>query len=395
LLDKAYFSLHQKAFTQILVRQISLFAFTVALFFVVTTNSLAAPFTPSADNDIVETLLTPSVRRSDNKALKVEDATKQAMDLIKSSREQADPRPLGLAKTMLSPWWDKPDAPTDVLLARALIDQGWHEFDDSRRALQAVLKRDPKHAQAWIELATVERVVGNFEASLKACDQVAAFGSRVVAAACTAEIHSMRGDHAGAKKTFELLRTAPGSTPDLQAWLLILIAEAQERAGDDAAAMVSFKESLAIKPDRYAAIALADTLLRNNRPQDALVALKNEPESEGAQVRRAWAMSLTKDAQLPVVMQSVQMILDSRYGRNPNDASHDREASLYYWKAKNNLPEALRLAKRNLTVQKEPADLWLLAAVARAANDAPALAQARDEVARVGLKDARIESLLK
>ncbi len=381
------------------MRQISPLAFTVALatalFLIPAANSLAAPFTPTADTDVVETLLTPSVRRSDSKALSVEEATKQAMDLIKSSREQADPRPLGLAKTMLSPWWDKPDAPTDVLLARALIDQGWHEFDDSRTALQAILQRDPKHAQAWIELATVERVVGNLGASLKACEQVAAFGSRVVAAACTAEVHSMQGDHAGAKKTFELLRTAPGSTPDLQAWLLILLGEAQERAGDDTAAMATFKESLAIKPDRYAAIALADTLLRNNRPQDALVALKNEPESEGAQVRRAWAMALTNDAQLPATMQSVQMILDSRYGRNPNDASHDREAGLFYWKAKNNLPEALRLAKRNLTVQKEPADLWLLAAVARAANNAAALAQAREEVARVGLKDARIESLLK
>jgi len=49
------------------------------------------------------------------------------------------------------------------------------------------------------------------------------------------------------------------------------------------------------------------------------------------------------------------------------------------------------LARANFAVQKEPSDLRVLVEAARAADDARALATAREWLASTGLRDARLE----
>lgn len=53
---------------------------------------------------------------------------------------------------------------------------------------------------------------------------------------------------------------------------------------------------------------------------------------------------------------------------------------------------ALVHAGKNLTRQREPIDLWLLAHCARAAGDAGALVQARQTATAQGLQDARLDA---
>ena len=57
-------------------------------------------------------------------------------------------------------------------------------------------------------------------------------------------------------------------------------------------------------------------------------------------------------------------------------------------------PRAWALARGNVSQQREPLDLLVLAQAARASGDAAALQEARRVVAQTGLRDRRIEGLL-
>ena len=82
------------------------------------------------------------------------------------------------------------------------------------------------------------------------------------------------------------------------------------------------------------------------------------------------------------------------WGQRSGDSLHRREETRYTLEIAGDPVAALKLARDNWKVQREVADLRVLAAAAKAAGDAAALREATDWAHRNRLEDASLNALL-
>jgi hypothetical protein len=343
--------------------------------------------TPTSDNQVIETL--PARVRSLPLTSSPEAAAVTARQAITLARQTADTRYLGRAQATLAPWWDKKDAPVELAVLQATVQQSRHEFDAARVVLSQVLKREPSHAQGWLTMATLERLSGNYPAALFACDQVARAGAGLYAQACKFETVSLQGGQDQARRGLQELQrqTNDAST---QAWLLSLQAENDERAGHDPLAWSGYQASLALEQDGYTALAAADLLLRTQRPSEAKSLLAGQPNSDAVLIRRAQAAKLLQDPAWQAMTKEVRERFAALDLRGDSPATHAREQALAYLWLEADGPRALLAAKLNLTLQKEPFDWWLAMASAKLAGQTAELQDLRAQANAIGLSDVRL-----
>jgi hypothetical protein len=343
--------------------------------------------TPASDSQVIETL--PARVRSTTSSPEIAAVT--ARQAITLARQTADTRYLGRAQAMLAPWWDKKDAPVELVVLQATVLQSRHEFDAARVVLNHALKREPSHAQGWLTLATLERLSGNYPAALLACDQVARAGAVLYAQACKFETVSLQGGQDQASRGLKDLQrqTTDAST---QAWLMSLQAENDERAGRDLLAWAGYQASLARAQDGYTALAAADLLLRTQRPLAAKSLLAGQPNSDAVLIRRALAAKRLQDPGWQAMVKEVRERFAALELRGDNPATHAREQALVYLWLDDDGARALQTAKLNLTLQKEPFDWWLAMASASLAGQDAEMKQLRAHVTAIGLSDARLST---
>ena len=68
---------------------------------------------------------------------------------------------------------------------------------------------------------------------------------------------------------------------------------------------------------------------------------------------------------------------------------HGREQALVALWLDDDAPAALRIARRNLDLQREPIDWWVALQSARQAKDTAAVQQLHKDMQQVGIVDAR------
>ena len=121
-------------------------------------------------------------------------ATQVARQAIDWARHDGDPRLMGQAQAALSPWWTQANPPADIRLLRATILQSTHAFKPALQDLQALVKAQPRNAQAWLTLASVLQVTGQYPAAREACDGLLqAAGDILHHQACMLELVSLQG----------------------------------------------------------------------------------------------------------------------------------------------------------------------------------------------------------
>jgi predicted Zn-dependent protease len=344
---------------------------------------------PTSDSQVLE-ILPARVRTSTTTPQAAALAARQAITL---ARETADTRYLGRAQASLARWWNKSDAPVELAVLQATVHQSRHEFAAARTILTQALQREPGHAQGWLTLATLERVAGNYPAAMTACAQVTRAGAQLYGAACQLETASLQGQHDEARRALAALQrqTLDAST---QAWLGSLLAESEERAGRDGAALTVYQASLALAPDGYTALAAADLLLRTGQASAALKLLADQPASDAVLLRRAYALKLQNDPQWQALSNELQARFAALDQRGDDPATHARERALAYLWLDADAAKAWAAAKLNLTLQKEPLDWWLALQSAQRAGQTAELARLRSAVAATGLRDARLVPFL-
>ncbi len=341
---------------------------------------------PGSDTEVIEVL---------RERISVAPATPQAAAAaarrwISLARETADPRYLGRAQAVLALWWGKPDAPAELAVLQATVEQSRHEFDAARATLQRALQTDPAQVQGWLTLATLERVAARYSESEAACRNVARHGAALHATACLLESRSLQGQSDAARSGFTALIQQAGE-PTGRAWLLSLLAESEERAGRDDAADAAYRSSLAAAPDGYTALAHADLLLRLGRPGAAVDVLKAQPESDAVLLRRAQALRLMgKAVQAQALTAELQARFAALAARGDALDAHARERSLLALWLQGQPQEAWRTAQANLALQKEPLDWWLALQTSEQSGDTAAHRAVVQAFQRTGLKDARL-----
>ena len=349
---------------------------------------------PGADNAVIEVL--PTITRVRPGTLIVAapagnpaQVAEQARQAISVARQTGDTRYWGRAQAQLAPWWNKADAPPDLAVLQATVQQGRHEFDAARKVLAATLARSPGHAQGWLNLAALERLSGRYADSLRACAAVARAGQALYAQACQLETRSLQGDTAVSGQGLRALLAAT-TEPGQRSWLLSLLAEHLERAGDDTGAATAYQDSLRAEADLYTAIAYGDLLLRSGRPAQALHALAALPATDAVVLRRAAAWRRSGDNRWVAARAELRERAAELTRRGDDPALHGRELALAAWWLDDDAQTALQLARANLLLQREPVDWWVALGAARQSQDSAAVAQIGAEIRAAGLHDARL-----
>jgi predicted Zn-dependent protease len=358
--------------------------------------ALAVPIVPTHVDEMIETLPSRPAERQEELRLRrmlMRDpgdaalAVQLARRHLERARADGDPRHAGQALGALAAWGDA-DAPTDVLLMRATVHQHLHDFDAAASELERVLAREPAHSQAWLTLATVRRVQGRYDASDAACDQLMRLAVQPYGAACHAENDALRGDVEAARLSLRRLVALTRGNPELRAWLLTTSAEIEQRAGAPAAAEDAYRAALRECSDLYAALAYADLLLEQKRGAEAARLLEAWPRSDAVLLRLALAEPQGAAAH------ELRARIEQANQRPGTQALHGREQARFALGVDRDAVRALRLARDNVRLQREPVDLLVLAQAAMAGGDARALDEARELVKEVGLHDRRIDELL-
>ena len=354
---------------------------------------------PGRDDEVLEVLpaITLSRPARISSAPRIADpraAAIQAKKDIAVARQTGDTRYWGRAQAELGPWWDRPDAPADLAVLQATVQQGRHEFEASRKILTAALARSPGDAQGWLNLAALERLSARYAQSLSACDAVARSGQALYAQACRLETQSLQGQQAAAAQGFQSLLTQ-AANDDQRSWLLSLLAESQERAGRDTAAADAYSRSLALDADLYTSIAFSDLLLRIGKTQQAQRILAPLPETDAVLLRRAAALRRLGDARWVAMRSTLRERAAELVRRGDDPTLHARELALTSLWLDDDPITALQLSRRNLLLQREPVDWWVALQSAQLAKDKAAISEVTSAIDAAGLVDARLATAQK
>lgn len=355
---------------------------------------------PTSDDEVVEVL--PAVARQRPQAQANKGALLQtslaaaqaAREAIGVARQTGDTRYWGRAQASLGPWWDKPDAPTELAILQSTVQQGRHEFEPARKILTRVLVRDPGNAQGWLNLAALERLTGRYPEALQACDAVQKAGQSLYATACELETRSLQGQHARARSGFKTL-LAEFKQSDQRSWVYSLLAESEERAGKDTAALDAYRNSLRLGPDLYTSIAYSDVLLRMGSPAQALRVLQPLPLTDAVLLRQATALRRMGDAGWQALRTSLRERQSALDRRGDDSRLHGREQALVALWLDDDAVQALTLATTNLTLQREPLDWWIALRSASHSQNSSQVQALRQQVQAMGLVDARLSDGLK
>ena len=378
----------------------------VALFLAIA-RAAAAPFIPTDDAQVLERLperLDPSLielKRLHSALARhpqdLELATRAARRAIEAAREAGDPRYLGQAQAALAPWWSLADPPPAALLLRATLKQSTHDFGGALADLDRLIAQRPTDGQALLTRATVLTVQGRYGEARADCARIARLTIPLVTSACAAAPASLSGEAENASRSLAVaLARQPDADANLREWAFTLSAEIAQRRGDNAAAEAHFRAALALDArDPYLLAAYSDFLLDRDRAVEVVSLVKDYLRNDSLLLRLALAEARLPDMRTAFETHRADLAARFDAARRRGDSLHRREEARYALAILGDAPMALKLARENWQVQKEPADLRILVAAALAARDAQTLDEARAWIASRQLEDASIAALLK
>jgi hypothetical protein len=363
--------------------------------------ALAAPFTPTRDDSVLETLpaaastlareLTAERRALSAMPTDLARATEFAWRAIAASRAESDPRYIGLAEGALAPWLASAEPPTAVLLLRATLRQNRHDFAAAQRDLEALLAREPRDAQAWLTRAVIAKVRGDFALAKQSCAPLLQLADSLVATTCLAEIAGLSGRADAAERALaRVLEARRDADASLRQWSLTALAELRARRGDARGSEASYRATLALGRDGYTLAAYADFLLDAKRARDVLALLGDDRRADGLLLRRALAEQQLGARELAASVRELRARFAA--SRMRGERLHLGEEARFAL-AFGDAAEALALAAENFSLQREPRDARVLLEAALAARDRAAAQPALALLERSRLEDARLRAL--
>jgi tetratricopeptide (TPR) repeat protein len=320
---------------------------------------------------------------------------------IKQARSTGDLRFLGYAEAVLGPWIaptpgaarDAAPVSADALVLHATVLQSRHEFLRALSVLEQARALRPNDPQAWLTSATVLRVLGRYEQSMSACEQVAVRADPVVAELCKQGIRGLTGDLPSAYAAISQI-SSQGMPAEERAWRDSELGEMAVRLGKDDEAERRFRDGLRSSPDDfYIRASYADLLLRNGRAREALTLLKGQDALEPLLLRIAIAQKVLRHPGL--AQSSARLAAAFAAEAQRGEGIHRREEARFLLDVQNDPRAALAAAQENWKVQHECDDVLLLMRAAQAAGVPQAAAPAMAFVREHGMQDVRIGTVMR
>jgi predicted Zn-dependent protease len=238
----------------------------------------------------------------------------------------------------------------------------------------------------------VLRVLGRYDQSLFACEQIAARADSLVVELCKQSIRGLTGDLPSAYAAIEQI-DSQGMPPEERAWRDSELGEMAVRLGKDDEAEHWFQNGLRASPgDFYIRAAHADLLLQNHRAQEALALLKGQETLEPLLLRIAIAQKMMRDPGL--TLSSARLAAAFAAEAQRGDGVHRREEARFLLDVQNDPRRALAAAQENWKVQRETDDVLVLMRAAQAAGVPQAAQPAAAFVREHDVQDVRIAAVM-
>jgi tetratricopeptide (TPR) repeat protein len=379
------------------------------------------PFIPQEDSTVLAEV-PPGTRHAELAARQVaakrlDVALPLAQLYIKQARSTGDLRFLGYAEAVLAPWIGQPapgttpenaagpgagrargSAPAsvpayaDALVLHATVLQSRHDFLRALSVLEQARALRPDDPQAWLTSATVLRVLGRYEQSMSACEQVGVRADPVVTELCKQSIRGLTGDLPSAYAAISQI-SSQGMPAEERAWRDSELGEMAVRLGKDDEAERWFRNGLLSSPgDFYIRASHADLLLRNGRAEEALALLKGQDTLEPLLLRIAIAQKMLRHPGLQESSARLAAAFAAEAQRG--EGIHRREEARFLLDVQNDPRGALAAAQENWKVQHECDDVLVLMRAAHAAGVPEAAAPAAAFVREHGMQDVRIAAVM-
>ena len=329
-------------------------------------------------------------------------AEKLARAYINFGRHRGDARYLGYADGVISPWVKGSQTPVSIAIIKATLLQSRHHFARARVWLKQVIQQAPDNLQAWLTLASVALVQGDFPLARSACAHTLGAEDRLVSAGCIAQFAAVTGKADQADQLLtqilqeeptQAMRKVEGSaTNGVRAWALGLKADAAKRMGHNSAAGYDFRKALALTPgDNFLLADYADFLLDQGKPKQALAVVRGYRQSDTSFLRRVFAEQAMHSADA----RRDAKIMAERFRAMDIRGSHvyRREQVRFVLHVQHDPKRALKLAEQNWQVQRAPWDIRVFFAAALAAGKPEAALPAWKLYRKSGLQDPHIAQL--
>jgi tetratricopeptide (TPR) repeat protein len=345
---------------------------------------------PQGDAEIIEVL----AAKTKTKPASIEEAIYQAKIALQSSRELQDPRYLGRARALLNPWWGKVDASQEVLVLQATVEQSLHLFADARKTLAILTTKFPGNLQAWLTLASLDRLAGKYASALNSCERAASSSAsgiaKIYADFCASDIQCHLRNEATSFRSLLIHLKRQRLNSEVLSWGYSLLAECEERTGEAEKALDAYRTSLALAPDNYTAISYVDALLRNKQAEKAMQVLGTLPKSDSVQLRIAHSMRMRNIAQWKLIHSDLLQRFAESISRGDDPRLHSRERAYAALWLSDDPKEALAQASLNIESQKEVIDWVLLFESLEKANDKAALRRYSTLLEITAVRDKRL-----
>jgi tetratricopeptide (TPR) repeat protein len=364
-----------------------------------------APYLPSSDTEVLQQVPAdsdPNVRAMKTLRVALERAPdslpaadKLARAYIDFGREIGDAHYAGYAEAVLAPWLARPQPPpVAALIDEAVILQFRHQFTEAREQLKQALAQDSSNAQAWLTLATIDMVQGDYPSAAHDCSHVGGRGGIELSVACIGNLRSYLGQ---AQQSLVLLTQIAGNrsaaAATFNSWVQGMLAETCERLGDWPQAEDHYRRALALTPkDNYLQVGYADFLLDRNRPQEVLELLRDSGQSDTAFLRLALAQAALHSPDLPQYTWIMRARFEALAQRGSDYFGREQVRFALY--LQHDPQTALDLAQRNWQVQRAPWDIRVLLEAALAANKPQAAKDVIAFVHETKLQDPTIAALV-
>lgn len=324
----------------------------------------------------------------------LESAAKLAARYIEQGRSEGDPRFIGQAQAVLSPWWNDQTPPPETLLLRATIRQNAHEFDQALTDLNQVLAVELANAQAWLTKAAILQVQARYDDARRACQRLARLAAAHVLLGCLSDIAAITGQSVKARELLQPMLADQKLIGRERIWITTILAETSARIGAIRDAEQYFAEAFKVGiKEQYLLSAYADFLLDQGRHQDVVSLLRSETRADGLLLRLALA---EQALELPSFKSHV-FELAARFAasRERGTSVHVREEARFTLALLKDAKKALPLAQANWNVQREPADARILLECALASRSRSAAQPIIDWLKTNHVEDFRLQQLAK
>lgn len=342
-----------------------------------TSGVFAEPHVPASDATVLERVpaaaatqrLAPLRARLTQHRGDLASALVLARGYLEIGRANADPRFVSYAQATLTPWLAQPRPDPAVLVVSATASQFLHDFDAALAFLDRALAEEPNNAQAWLTKATILQVQGEFARARDACRPLVRTSGQLIALACLTSVDSLNGK---LDRSYAALRSVYADDSrlplEVRTWIAGLLADMALRSGDQHAAEAYLVAGLRAAPqDPYLKAQYADLLLLEQQHSRVIQLLSADTQHDNLLLRLAIAGSRLPGAAGREWSDAFQARYEA--ARRDRDSTHLREQARFLLEVRGDASGALRLAKTNWDVQREPADVRIYLAAAALARD--------------------------